>query len=160
MKVRDIIEKACHENILTKDEIKLLLMAEGEDKNLLFKTADMVRKEHVGDEVFLRGLIEFSSYCKNDCFYCGLRKSNSQAQRYRMQEDEIVEVAKSAYQMGYRTVVLQSGEDMFYTKDRMCSIIKKIKQNVDVAITLSIGERSYDEYKAFKDAGRQVFDEV
>lgn len=157
MKVKEILEKAYHESNLTKDEIKFLLMAEGEDKDLLFKTADRVRKEHVGDEVFLRGLIEFSSYCKNDCFYCGLRRSNQNAQRYRMQEDEIVEVAKRAYQMGYRTVVLQSGEDMYYTKDRLCSIIKKIKRVVDVAITLSIGERSYDEYKAFKDAGADRF---
>ncbi|KXG77251.1 FO synthase subunit 2 [Fervidicola ferrireducens] len=89
MKVKKILEKAYYENNLTKDEIKLLLIAEGEDKDLLFKTADRVRKEHIGDEVFLRGLIEFSSYCKNDCFYCGLRRSNLSAQRYRMQEDEI-----------------------------------------------------------------------
>lgn len=157
MKVKDILNKACEENSLTKEEIKTLLMAEDEEKDLLFQTADRVRKEYVGDEVYLRGLIEFSSYCKNDCFYCGLRRSNLQAQRYRMHEEEIVDTALRAYQMGYSTVVLQSGEDMFYTKEKICWIIKKIKENADIAITLSIGERSYEEYKAFKDAGADRF---
>lgn len=73
MKVRDILEKVCYENIFIKDEIKFLLMVEGEDKDFFFKIVDRVRKEYVGDEVFLRGFIEFLSYCKNDCFYCGLR---------------------------------------------------------------------------------------
>jgi len=153
MKIKEILDKAYNEHHLTKDEIKFLLNSEGEEKELLFAYADRVRKEYVGDDVYLRGLIEFSSYCKNDCFYCGLRRSNIEAERYRMQEDEIVEVAKRAYEMGYRTVVLQSGEDSYYTKDRVCNIIKKIKEEVDVAITLSIGERSYEEYKAFREAG-------
>ncbi|WAM33721.1 [FeFe] hydrogenase H-cluster radical SAM maturase HydE [Caldicellulosiruptor morganii] len=153
MNVKEILDKAYNTHKLSKDEIKLLLTLEGEERQLLFDLADRTRQKYVGDDVFLRGLIEFSSYCKNDCFYCGLRRSNTEAQRYRMQEEEIVEVARRAYEMGYRTVVLQSGEDPYYTRERMCSIIRKIKEEVDVAITLSIGERPYEDYKAFRQVG-------
>lgn len=157
MNIRKILDKAYKYHELSFNEVKTLLLLDGDDKKLLFEVADKVRKEHVGDEVFLRGLIEFSSCCKNDCFYCGLRRSNKMAQRYRMSKDEIVEAAKRAYNMGYRTIVLQSGEDMFYTVEYLCEIIKGIKKVADVAITLSIGERTYEEYKAFKEAGADRF---
>ena len=118
----------------------------------LFSYADRIRKENVGDDVHLRGLIEFSNICKNSCKYCGLRKENSTIDRYRIEKDKILEIAKNAVNMGYKTIVLQSGEDAFYSTDKMTEIIKAIKE-LDVALTLSIGERSFEDYKAFKQAG-------
>lgn len=137
--------------LLSKEKIVSLLKDE-ENQAKLFALADKVRKENVGDEVFLRALIEFSNICRNDCMYCGIRKSNKNACRYHLSEDEIVRMADKVADMGFRTVVLQSGEDMYYDTAKMCSIIEKIKKN-DVAVTLSIGERSYEEYKAFREAG-------
>lgn len=118
----------------------------------LFAEADAVRRAYVGDEVHLRGLIEFSNICRNNCMYCGLRMGNLKISRYRLTEEELVETARKAAQMGFKTIVMQSGEDMYYTADRMCRIIERIK-TFDVTITLSLGERQYSEYKAFKNAG-------
>lgn len=118
----------------------------------LFQKADKIRKEKVGDNVHLRGLIEFSNICKRSCKYCGLRSADKFIDRYRILKDEIVKYAKHAVDMGYKTLVLQSGEDDYYTQERMVDIIKGIKK-LDVALTLSIGERSFEDYKAFKDAG-------
>ena len=118
----------------------------------LFKEADRVRRENVGDEVHLRGLIEFSNICKRQCKYCGLRSPNKQIERYRLSKEEIVFTAQNAVNLGYRTVVLQSGEDDYFDTDKMCEIIREIKK-LDVALTLSIGEKTYDEYKAFKESG-------
>lgn len=136
-------------NNFSKEEIIELLQSDG---RRVFETADKVRKRFVGDAVHLRGLIEFSNICKRNCAYCGLRASNRNIERYRLSEDEIVRFAKNGAELGYKTIVLQSGEDDYYTKDRMCRIIERIK-SFDVALTLSIGERTYDEYKAFKTAG-------
>ena len=118
----------------------------------LFSKADEIRKKNVGDEVHLRGLIEFSNICKRTCKYCGLRCENKNTERYRIPKEDIIKYAKNASDMGYKTIVLQSGEDDFFSKDLMCNIISEIKK-FDVAITLSIGERSFDDYKAFKEAG-------
>ena len=118
----------------------------------LFSYADSVRKKYVGDEIHLRGLIEFSNYCKNTCKYCGLRCENKNIERYRILEDEILEHAKNAAILGFKTIVLQSGEDNYYTVNRMCNIISEIKK-LNVALTLSIGEKTFEEYKAYKDAG-------
>lgn len=128
------------------------ILKDDSQNDWLFSLADKTRHEYVGDAVHLRGLIEFSNICKRTCKYCGLRCENKDLDRYRIEPDDIVLYAKKAVEMGYRTVVLQSGEDKFYTKDILCDVIKRIK-NLDVALTLSIGERSFDEYKAFKDAG-------
>ncbi|HCU58365.1 MAG TPA: [FeFe] hydrogenase H-cluster radical SAM maturase HydE [Alphaproteobacteria bacterium] len=136
--------------MIDKDEIVKLLKTN--DEQALFKKADFVRKQYVGDEVYLRGLIEFSNICRNNCLYCGIRKGNSKAIRYHMNEDELIDMAHKAADIGFKTIVLQSGEDMYYNKDRMCRIIEAIKK-FDVAITLSIGERTYAEYKAFREAG-------
>jgi biotin synthase len=106
----------------------------------------------VGDEVHLRGLIEFSNICKQNCLYCGLRRDNKNIKRYRLKPEQIINFAKNARNLGYRTVVLQSGEDDFFNVERMTKIIKSIKQ-LDVAITLSIGEKTREEYKAYKEAG-------
>ena len=118
----------------------------------LLKKADDVRRQYVGDEVHLRGLIEFSNICRNNCLYCGIRALNAKVKRYHMTEDELVETARRAAKLGFKTIVMQSGEDMYYDTGRLCRIIEAIKK-FDVALTLSIGERSYDEYKAFREAG-------
>ena len=135
----------------TKQEIIDIL--KNNDKNeWLFSLADKIRRENVGDEVHLRGLIEFSNICHCFCKYCGLRCENKELDRYRILPDDIVKYAKKAVEMGYKTIVLQSGEDAFYTKEILCDIIKRIKE-FDVALTLSIGERSFEDYKAFRDCG-------
>ena len=136
---------------LSRNEI-IDILKDDSQNDWLFSLADKTRHEYVGDAVHLRGLIEFSNICKRTCKYCGLRCENKDLDRYRIEPDDIVLYAQKAVEMGYRTVVLQSGEDKFYTKDILCDVIKRIK-NLDVALTLSIGERSFDEYKAFKDAG-------
>lgn len=118
----------------------------------LFNKADSIRRQYVGDEVHLRGLIEFSNICRNNCLYCGIRKDNKQIKRYHMTEEELIETARKACNLGFKTIVMQSGEDMYYNTNRLCRIIEAIKK-FDVAITLSIGERSYAEYKAFREAG-------
>lgn len=136
---------------MNKNEIVRLLSDE-ENETALLQAADKVRKDNVGDEVHLRGLIEFSNICRNNCLYCGLRRDNKQLSRYHMNEEELLQTAKSAVDMGFKTLVLQSGEDMYYTRERMSRIIEQIKK-LKVALTLSIGEREYADYKAFREAG-------
>lgn len=147
--LNNILKKGYKENNLTKDEIINLLNSDGSE---LFKYADKIRKKNKGDGIYLRGLIEFSNICKCSCEYCGLRFLNKKIERYRLEPDEILEYVKKGVDLGYKTIVLQSGEDLYYTKDILCNLIKKIKQ-YDVALTLSIGERTKEEYKAFKNAG-------
>lgn len=135
---------------MNRDAVIELLTAAPADE--LYRRADQVRHDAVGDEVHLRGLIEFSNICRNDCMYCGIRRSNRKVQRYRMDDDELVETARRAAEMGFQTIVLQSGEDMHFDQSRMCRIVERIKA-MDVALTLSIGEREYSDYKAFREAG-------
>ena len=151
MELLEIINKAKIEHKLSKEEIISLLSSSEVDQEI-FKAADEVRKEYLGDEVHLRGLIEFTNICKQNCLYCGLRRDNKNVVRYRLTEEQILDFATKAKSYGYKTIVLQGGEDDYFTKDRIVKIIKGIKA-LDLAITLSIGERTYDEYKAFKDAG-------
>ena len=134
--------------VFSKTEIIEILKDDSRNE-WLFSLADKIRKENVGDEVHLRGLIEFSNICKCSCKYCGLRSPNKEVQRYRILKDELLEYAKNAVNMGYKTLVLQSGEDEFYTTETMVEIIKEIKK-LDVALTLSIGERSYEDYKGVR----------
>lgn len=136
---------------LTKKEIVALLSDDANEQKL-FKRADDVRRKNVGDEIHLRGLIEFSNICRNNCLYCGIRRDNKKVCRYRLSEEELIQTARQGADMGFKTIVMQSGEDMYFTAERLCRIISAIKK-FDVAITLSIGERSYDEYKAFREAG-------
>ena len=147
--LNNILEKSYKEHTLSKDEIVTLLCSDGAE---LFKYADKIRKKYVGDGIHLRGLIEFSNICKCGCEYCGLRSQNKKAERYRLQPDEIITYAKQGVDLGYKTIVLQSGEDIFYDTDKMCYIISEIKKN-DVALTLSIGEKTKKEYEAYKKAG-------
>ena len=124
------------------------------DRDALQKAAVEIRRKIYGDDVYIRGLIEFSSYCKNDCLYCGLRRSNSNAERYRLTSEEILEAASYGHEIGFRTFVLQGGEDPFYTAEKIADIVSSIKERFpDSAVTLSIGERKYEEYKLWKAAG-------
>ena len=136
---------------LSKTEITRFL-SDDEHEAKLLSHADAVRSQYVGDEVHLRALLEFSNICRNNCLYCGLRRDNLKVKRYHLSAEEMIETARLASQLGFKTVVMQSGEDMYYTAARLCPIIEAIKK-FDVAITLSIGERSYADYKAFREAG-------
>lgn len=118
----------------------------------MFSAADRVRQKYVGDEVYLRALIEFSSYCKNNCCYCGLRKDNTRARRYRLTPAQILATARMAAETGYKTVVLQSGEDLWFTPPVMAGIIQEIKK-LGLAVTLSIGEKTRQEYAVYRRAG-------
>jgi len=155
MDILALINQAEHTHSLGKDELVVLLTQQEYDKEL-FAAADRVRHNFVGDEVHLRGLIEFSNICKQNCLYCGLRRDNKVLERYRLEPDVIIEFARKAKEYGYRTVVLQSGEDSHYTVEDMVYIIKKIKE-LDLAITLSIGEKDTQEYQAYKEAGADRF---
>lgn len=137
--------------MFSKKEI-IDLLKDDTQNQWLFSYADNVRKQYVGDRVHLRGLIEFSNICKCHCKYCGLRCENKTVERYRIMPDDIMLHSQRAVQMGYKTIVLQSGEDSYFTRDVMCKLIENIK-TLDVALTLSIGEKSYDDLKAYKQSG-------
>ena len=130
-----------------------LLSCSEDDAPSLYQAANTVRETHVGSAVHLRGLIEFSNYCRRDCAYCGVRRSNHDIERYRLQPDDIVTIAAAAEGLGYHSVVLQSGEDLWYTCDRMVDVIQRIKATTALAITLSAGERDTATYRAWRDAG-------
>ena len=151
IKLLELIDKAKTEHKLSKEEIISLLNCNDINQEL-FNAADEVRKKYVSDEVQLRGLIEFTNICKNNCLYCGLRRDNENLVKYRLTQEQILDYATKAKSFGYKTIVLQGGEDDYYTKDRIVKIIKSIK-SLDLALTLSIGEKNYDEYKAYRDAG-------
>jgi biotin synthase len=136
---------------MTKEEI--LAMLQTKDVPALFAGADRVRRENVGDAVHLRGLIEFSNACGRDCLYCGIRKSNTGVPRYRMSVDEIFDSAVYAAGLGFKSLVLQSGENCQYPLEAMCAVIRRIKDELGVAITLSIGEKTRAEYAALRTAG-------
>jgi biotin synthase len=138
---------------LSRDEIIELLKMPGEYSADLFATADRVRKNEVGDEIYLRGIIEFSNVCECNCLYCGLRKANEKLDRYRMTNEEILETARQIKATGISTVVLQSGEDPHYSADHICRLIESIKQETGLVITLSIGERTLEDYRAFRETG-------
>ncbi len=155
MYIMALIHKLCETHNLSEDELIYLIDSiSSEDKEYLFKKASQVRDHYYGNKIFLRGLIEFTNYCKNDCYYCGIRCSNKNIDRYRLSLDDILECCKIGYKLGFKTFVLQGGEDPFFTDDKLINIIKLIKENYnDCAITLSLGERSYDSYKKLFDAG-------
>lgn len=138
------------------DEELLALIAADDPEALrrLSARADEVRRQEFGKIVYLRGLIEFSSYCRNDCCYCGLRRSNRQAERYRLEPEDILSCCAQGYELGFRTFVLQEGEDPYFTDKRLTSLIRQIKEFYpDCAVTLSLGERDRESYQALFDAG-------
>jgi biotin synthase len=125
-----------------------------EEQSAMRYSANELREKYYGRKVYFRGLLEFSSYCINDCYYCGLGKSNQNVKRYRLTETEILDCCRTGHELGFRTFVLQSGEDMHFTDERLCRIVSQIKERFpDCAVTLSIGERSRDSYKRLFDAG-------
>lgn len=152
-KFKDIIQISKSRDLI-KDEIIYLLQTKGLEQEALFSEANLVRKTYIKDFICIHGIIEFSNFCKNDCFYCGLRKENRTLLRYRMNIDDIVDIAhKAVTEAGYKLLVLQSGEDYFYTDDMLEEIIKKIKEKCRVFIFISIGERGYKCYERLKKAG-------
>lgn len=139
---------------MSKEEVVFLLQLENKaDLEKLINRADEVRKKYCGDEVHLRGIIEFSNNCEQECLYCGLRKGNYSLSRYRMNEDEILRAAKDIIALGIKTIVLQSGEDFFYSASYLARVIRGIKNIADIAITLSVGEREFTDYKLWRQAG-------
>lgn len=151
-----VIDKFFEMHYLSKSEyVELLGRWEDEETaKCLREEAVRLRKQYYGNKVFTRGLIEFTNYCKNNCYYCGIRNGNGHVNRYRLSAEEIFECCKNGYELGYRTFVLQGGEDPYYTDERMVEIIQMIKKGFpDCALTLSIGEKSYESYRLFRNAG-------
>jgi biotin synthase len=153
--MKKLIDKLFLTGSLEPYEYKALIDNRNDElSEYLFEKARAVRIQNYGHDVYIRGLIEFTNYCKNDCLYCGIRRSNSTAERYRLTKDEILECCHTGYELGFRTFVLQGGEDGHYTVEKMTELIRTIKNAYpDCALTLSIGEKSYETYKAYFDAG-------
>jgi len=140
--------------MITKREIVRLLKEKDESVvRDIFDEADRIRRVFAGDAVHLRGLIEFSNYCRRNCLYCGLRRENRKVTRYRMTADEILAAAVQAGELGFKTLVLQSGEDPSYPIETLCELVRSIKAGTGAAVTLSVGERSYEDYKKLRKAG-------
>lgn len=151
---KDLVDKLYINHELSKEEYLELIINRDEIREYISLLARKTCYEYYQNKVYVRGLIEFSNYCKNNCYYCGIRASNNYVDRYRLSKEEIIECTNIGYDLGFRTFVLQSGEDLYYTDDLLEDIIKEIKRNhPDCAITLSIGERSLDSYKRLKEAG-------
>lgn len=151
--MKESIEQLKQTRDLPDEQLLQLIDHQGED-TALFEAADQVRREHYGTDVFLRGLIEFTNYCRNDCYYCGIRRSNRCAERYRLTPEQILSCCDNGYAMGFRTFVLQGGEDPRNTDEAICSLVDQIKTRYpDCAVTLSIGEKTRSSYQAYFDAG-------
>lgn len=153
--LQTLVDKLEAQNRLNREEwIQLIKGRTPELAQYIFEKARKIRQAYYGTDVYIRGLIEFTNYCKNDCYYCGIRRSNSRAHRYRLSEEQILRCCHQGYTLGFRTFVLQGGEDGYFTDERIVNLVKEIRKNYpDCAITLSIGERSYDSYLALFEAG-------
>ena len=153
--MNDIIRRLATEHSLSLDEYKKLIEGyNAENATLLAELAVGERKKYYSNTVFIRGLIEISNICKNNCLYCGIRRDNRDCERYRLTKEEIISCCKEGYELGFRTFVMQGGEDAYFTDDILCDIITSVKKEYpDCAITLSLGERSYESYKRLYDAG-------
>ncbi len=153
--IHALIERLDHEHALSLPEYEYLLENRTDDAaRLLAEKARAARELHYGKSVFIRGLIEVSNICKNDCLYCGIRASNKSCDRYRLSAEDILTCADEGYNLGFRTFVLQGGEDPAFTDEFVCGVIAQIKAKYpDCAVTLSLGERSFESYKRMFDAG-------
>lgn len=153
--MKNLINQLFELEDLSNEKLLFLLNNLNEEtKAYLFQKADEKRKSIYGKDVYMRGLIEFTNYCKNDCNYCGIRKSNLNADRYRLTEEQILRCCDVGYKLGYRTFVLQGGEDPYFTDEKIVSIVKHIKKDYpECALTLSIGEKPYESYVKYKEAG-------
>ncbi len=154
-KLISIIDKLCEQKTLTLEEYEYLIVnRHAESTQLLADRARAVRENVYGRDVFIRGLIEISNYCRNDCFYCGIRRSNKTCERYRLNQEEIITCCEEGYALGFRTFVMQGGEDAFYADEFLCDLIKQIKiKYPDCAVTLSLGERGKESFKRLYEAG-------
>lgn len=153
------IDKLTSHKPLAKEEFVALLDGNSRElrRNLASK-ADTARRQYFGNRIYIRGLIEFTNYCKNDCLYCGIRRSNQHAARYRLSKKDILQCCQEGYHLGFRTFVLQGGEDPHFNDDIMCDIVAEIhRQFPDCAITLSLGERSPESYRRLYDAGARRY---
>lgn len=150
-----LIDKLERERCLSKDEfVSLISLRNNYISEYLFEKARNTAKRYYENHVYIRGLIEFTNFCKNDCYYCGIRRSNTEASRYRLTEDQILQACQTGYDLGFRTFVLQGGEDPYFTDDMIIDIVKRIKTSYpDCAVTLSIGEKSRESYQAYFVAG-------
>lgn len=155
MSCREIINKLTGGELPSKEELAFLLGNISEEEREELRLAARQRTlEKFGNRVYIRGLIEFTNICKNDCYYCGIRRSNGNVNRYRLTGRQIMDCCETGYKLGFRTFVLQGGEDGFFTDDVMCGIVSEIKTAFpDCAVTLSLGERSYESYKRLREAG-------
>lgn len=153
--MKKLIDRLYYGDILSKEELILLLECKDIQSNeYLRKCAVKKRKEIYSNHVYIRGLIEISNICKNDCYYCGIRKSNKNCSRYRLKKDDILSCCKTGYELGFRTFVMQGGEDGYYNDEILCDIISSIKKEYpDCAITLSLGEKTKESYQKLYDAG-------
>lgn len=153
--VTQLIEKLYWQRQLEKEEwMTVIENREKDAEEFIFQLAGDIRQQQFGNQIYTRGLIEFTNYCKNNCYYCGIRRDNQKAERYRLMPEQIMECCEKGYALGFRTFVLQGGEDGYYTDERMVEIIAGIREHYpDCAITLSLGERSYDSYRRMYEAG-------
>lgn len=152
---RKIIDRMEKTGQITQEELSALLLC-NDDKNMeyLAKRAREMTRRYYGNKIYIRGLIEFTNFCRNDCYYCGIRRSNGNAERYRLSEEDILSAAGLGYRLGFRTFVLQGGEDPWFTDEKICALVLALKSNYpDCAVTLSIGEKKRDSYQAYFDAG-------
>lgn len=153
MCTENLVERLEREHDLPDEKLKEILETDVYDE-ALFAAADRVRRAQYGDAVYIRGLIEFTNYCKNNCYYCGIRRDNRCAERYRLTKEQILLCCAEGYALGFRTFVLQGGEDPYFNDDRVCEIVSAIRETYpDCAITLSIGEKSRESYQRYFEAG-------
>lgn len=153
--IKSTINKVKQSRNISLEQLKFLLET-NDDEGARFMREEAVKvcQKTYGNQVFIRGLIEFTNFCKNDCYYCGIRRSNSQADRYRLTKEQMLDCCASGYELGFRTFVLQGGEDGYFTDDKICDLVSVIKEKYpDCAVTLSIGEKSKESYKRYFDAG-------
>lgn len=156
----ELVEKLIKNHCLEEEEYRqlLLLQKDRRVRELIKEEAVALSKRYYENKVFIRGLIEFTNHCKNGCYYCGINRKNTEVRRYRLSLEEILGCCKEGYRLGFRTFVLQGGEDPFFTDDYMVEIIESIKrEHPDCALTLSVGEKEFASYKRYKEAGADRF---
>lgn len=155
LKTEDLVSKlALERDLPDADLLELITTSSPQANRLLAMEADKIRRQFYGKKVYIRGLIEFTNYCKNNCYYCGIRAGNAQAKRYRLSKEQILDCCHEGYELGFRTFVLQGGEDAYFNDERICDIVAAIRaQYPDCAITLSIGEKERTSYQAYFDSG-------
>lgn len=154
--MKELIDQLYKERNLDSNALcQLIALADDSQQELyLFEKARRKKEEVYQDKIYIRGLIELSNYCKNNCLYCGIRAVNTAIERYRLSKEQILDCTRYGYELGFRTFVLQGGEDPAYSDQYICDIVRQIKEeHPDCAVTLSIGEKTYESYKAYKDAG-------